>query len=385
MAATLGGIYRTADAGDHWIRNSDVAAVDFARQGSTILALADRSTKQGVLRSTDNGATWQQAVSGLNDSLGQISAIAADGEAAFVGFSDLYIPDEPGQWGYGGIYRSTDGGASWSRANEGLPVKEGVVVPIRGLAAFGNAAVAVAFDALYYSQDNGMHWTKSGSSVAVGNAPVRVLAADGTFYISYGHILLRSSDGGANWEAETVPSTVENITGLSAVNGIPLLGGEISGPVGQPPVYKVFRRGIDGWHEIGTSVPDNVSFASFVVSGDQVLAGSVDNSVWRVPLSNITGAAGVDVAGHAATGLGAFPNPASSEITIVFTTPSNGDARVTISDATGREVATLHDGFLAAGVHMLRWNVAGFPNGAYFYKISSNGRVNTGTVIKNDR
>jgi photosystem II stability/assembly factor-like uncharacterized protein len=172
MAATSGGIFRTTDRGDHWTRSSGIGAVDFARQDSAILALADRATGQGVLRSTDNGATWHQAVSGLNDSLAQVSAIAADAEVAFVGFGDLYVPDEPAQWGYGGIYRSTDGGASWNPANEGLPVKENVVVPIKALAAFGNAAVAVTFNGVYYSQDNGAHWTKSASCFSVANAPV---------------------------------------------------------------------------------------------------------------------------------------------------------------------------------------------------------------------
>jgi hypothetical protein len=182
-----------------------------------------------------------------------------------------------------------------------------------------------------------------------------------------------------------MPSTIDFITGVSAVNGTPIVGGEIAGSTREPGIYKVFRRAADGWHEIDNPAPEDISFTNFVVSGDQVLAGSVDNSVWRAPLSAITGSAGVAGLERAATGLSVFPNPASSEITIVFTTPSSGDARVTISDATGREVAKLHDGFLSAGVHILRWNVAGFPNGAYFYKISSNGRVNTGTLIKNDQ
>jgi len=50
------------------------------------------------------------------------------------------------------------------------------------------------------------------------------------------------------------------------------------------------------------------------------------------------------------------PNPASGDVTLRFTLPEAGDARLTLHDVAGREVARLAAGAHAAGAHTARWN-----------------------------
>ena len=59
----------------------------------------------------------------------------------------------------------------------------------------------------------------------------------------------------------------------------------------------------------------------------------------------------------AAAGLGQpFPNPARGTVTVPLALAREARVTVTVVDALGRTVATLHDGVLAAGAHTLAWD-----------------------------
>ena len=60
-----------------------------------------------------------------------------------------------------------------------------------------------------------------------------------------------------------------------------------------------------------------------------------------------------------------YPSPASTTATIGFTLPTGEDARVEVLDLLGRRVATLGDGFRAAGAHTVTLDAAALPSGGY--------------------
>ena len=61
------------------------------------------------------------------------------------------------------------------------------------------------------------------------------------------------------------------------------------------------------------------------------------------------------------------------------------EARVEIFSASGRLVATLADGLMAAGDHTLNWNVTrDTPSGVYFYKVIAGGAESTGKLVRVD-
>jgi subtilisin family serine protease len=71
-----------------------------------------------------------------------------------------------------------------------------------------------------------------------------------------------------------------------------------------------------------------------------------------------------------------YPNPFNPVTQIQFSLPQRDRVTITIYDLMGREVTTLFEGTLPAGVHHLRWdgtNRAGEPVGAgvYFYRLTT--------------
>ena len=77
-----------------------------------------------------------------------------------------------------------------------------------------------------------------------------------------------------------------------------------------------------------------------------------------------------------------YPNPFSNETNINFSLASSGNVNVSIHDMTGREVAELANGVMAAGDHQITWEAGNeVPNGIYFCTISTAGHKLTQKVM----
>ena len=85
----------------------------------------------------------------------------------------------------------------------------------------------------------------------------------------------------------------------------------------------------------------------------------------------------------AAAGLGQpFPNPARGRVTVPLRLAREARATVTVVDALGRTVASLHDGALAAGAHTLVWEPAGaLAAGVYVVRLSGDAGTDARRVL----
>ncbi len=64
-----------------------------------------------------------------------------------------------------------------------------------------------------------------------------------------------------------------------------------------------------------------------------------------------------------------YPNPFNPTTTIEFATPKPGYANLKVYDLSGKEVATLVDGNLNAGVHKVKFDASKLSSGVYMYKL----------------
>ena len=81
------------------------------------------------------------------------------------------------------------------------------------------------------------------------------------------------------------------------------------------------------------------------------------------------------------------PNPSSGAVVLDFALPLAADARLTIHDVAGREIARLADGRFGAGVHAARWTgrEAGGREaspGVYFARLLSRGESVTKRIVR---
>jgi hypothetical protein len=76
-----------------------------------------------------------------------------------------------------------------------------------------------------------------------------------------------------------------------------------------------------------------------------------------------------------------YPNPFNPLTNFQFSIVSYQLSILKIYDMLGREVATLINEPLAAGMHTVAWDATGFPSGVYTYKLTSGGRSQTRRLV----
>jgi len=165
-----------------------------AESGATLLL----GTTRGLYRSTDGGATWAEANAGLPASVVGAVAVASDGA--------IYA----GAGGAPRLFRLPAGGARWEPLGR-LPQGDAGTLSVYGVTVAGRAApppvlVITTYDSFLVSRDGGLTWERMKGE---GLPPVSfrrfslLLSADfagrGVAHLAYSGRIYRTGDGGDTW------------------------------------------------------------------------------------------------------------------------------------------------------------------------------------------
>lgn len=130
------------------------------------------------------------------------------------------------------------------------------------------------------------------------------------------------------------------------------------------------------------ALPDGLEVTDWVPAGDRLLAsvalGLSETELWTLtPPPPVA----TEASPEAALDLCAFPSPTSGPVSVRFSLADSGDARVTVHDALGREVARLADGRHASGEHTAIWTPEALASGVYLVRLASGAGAVTQTVV----
>lgn len=181
LGAAAGGVFESHDAGNTWTPVFDdqpvltVGAIAAHPTDSNIVYVGTGEANgssysydgNGVYKTVDGGATWQHVGLAETRRIGRIAIDPVDPQRVFVAAAGaVFSPD-----GFRGVYRSTDGGATWARVLFVAPTAGAIDVaidpsnPARIYAAIWEhystptAWVAGGLDTgIWQSQDGGDSW-----------------------------------------------------------------------------------------------------------------------------------------------------------------------------------------------------------------------------------
>jgi hypothetical protein len=215
----------------------------------------------GVWKTTDGGATFTPIFDGLGTlSIGALALDPRDSNILYVGTGESNpgggSTTQPGD----GVWKTTDGGATWQHLGLDLTVEIGrIVIDPKNpnnvfVAAMGNLFTHNVDRGVYRSQNGGQTWTKvlfvSDGAGAIDLAidpvtPTRVFAATwerlrtpaAKIYGGPGSGLWRSTDGGTTWTALA--------GGLPASSTEPSRIGVVIAPSSPSTVYAIYSRKAD--------------------------------------------------------------------------------------------------------------------------------------------
>ena len=271
-AGTTEGLYKTVDDGVNWSRitGPDVIINDIyinPKDPQHVLLATDRS---GVLQSNDAGATFSASNTGFSQR--QVATILADAKHEGTIYAGV-LNDK----GYGGVFVTEDGGATWQQRSDGLDgrdvftlaqtddgtllagtshgifrwtgsewaqdgnvvsyvekttytVKKGKKIPstkqiarpgepidsrVSDINTASGAWFAATADGIYRSENQGLAWT--GPVVKGDN--YRFVTAKGNIVLAANRKqMMISTDGGTGWHEITLPS---KLTSIQAVTTAP--------------------------------------------------------------------------------------------------------------------------------------------------------------------
>ena len=252
VPAALGeapSIYESANHGADWtLKGAPVASAtpsalpfgdvtSLAASGSTLLVgLAGgvyrspsvlHALTGGLYRSVDGGATFSKVSAGIPDQPDGVDLVAPDVHAAAllegnVALASVSIwsrtsPVEPYDAADNAIYRSTDGGATWTVAQtigNRRPASH-----VQRFVTSGAHTYALSSEAVYRSSDEGAQWAPLPLAGLTPYDFVDVAEAGGTLVVVTSHSMYLSRDGGETAVPATASGQPDSFVQLATAEG----------------------------------------------------------------------------------------------------------------------------------------------------------------------
>jgi FG-GAP-like repeat len=290
-ATNSDALYKSTDGGTHWTRKQ-VASGNLRSGSSNQIVLIPGAPdtvllstfSEGIYKSVDGGNTFATANTGLPVNLVALDATVTrgiDGKlyAGFLGALD---------GGAGsGVYRSDDGGVTWTIKTTGLTAGSSLFV--RTIVPDPNTALtlyAVTLDGIYKTANGGDNWAKlTGAGTTGGYRDLTIDPADSThlyaaryssndFSLAASSGVWKSTNGGTNWT-----QTALNTKGTQRVAAI-RFGSDLTIAAAVWPFNPsgLYLSGDDGasWDVFSTGLRNSIrAFDVVHVGGDHLrIAGS---------------------------------------------------------------------------------------------------------------
>jgi len=412
VASQTAGIWKTTNGGTNMtINNTGITSlvmnyIVISPSSPNTLYCGGGSTTvgTGMYKTTDGAANWTAINSGITQSLNTVQSISihpTDPNTCLIAVWDGGTSNATD-----GVYKTTNGGTSWAPSNTGMGANKNILSIARNPlnpntvycgSSFMQPTPGVGPTFVYKSYDGGNTWTSMSSGLPTGTTdinPVRYIdvsrndtsvAILGMFYntaLANQGVYL-TTNGGTSWVMRnsgipSVQGTLIRSVLIRPGSTTEFYAGVIA--TGSGGVYRTTNAGVS-WTNFSSGALTTASvvrqmYFRTLGAGDSTLmpcnAGTLptDMGVFAytfVPL-------GINDPNHTPKEFSLmqnYPNPFNPVTKIVYELPRQSYVLLSVYDAAGKLVKVLFDGMQSQLVNTVEFNASDLSTGVYFYKITA--------------
>jgi photosystem II stability/assembly factor-like uncharacterized protein len=348
---TVGKVQKSTDNGDNFANSNEnlpagrpaIVLDPNSPEDNRVLYCAVYGS--GVYKSEDSGESWSAVNNGLGDEGAYAWAIALD--VNNVGTLYLGLNTFVGE-GTGGVYKTTNGGESWSRLEEmpGLDVLSVVIDPSNS-------------DCIYAGGTDSYEWSEEGG-------------------------LYKSTDDGDSWELVFTQPRVSSIQVHPENSDVIYCASQtwwnhVEG--GDYGFYRSFDGG-DSWSLINGNMGHTYVLASMInpYNSNQIYVGTHGGGIWMSEniLQSVSNESTIPL-NHLL--ISCYPNPFNSSTQIRYYIPATGEVNLRLFDINGRLIENLVQDRLVAGTHSISLDAADLVSGTYLIRLSTGAATEESKII----
>ncbi|HSP89098.1 MAG TPA: T9SS type A sorting domain-containing protein [Ignavibacteriaceae bacterium] len=317
---------------------------------------------QGMWRSSDEGASWQQVNNGLTNLFITALVINALGH--------LYASTQGG-----GVFFSDDNGDNWVALNAGLTV---LFVTTLYLSAFGDLYAGTVNAGLFKYNFGLSQWAQLTLTGLTSFYITAILVNSlGDIFAGTGNGLFLLTTGTSTWVALGLAATIINDLTRRSYERSVVEEIFVATPAG---VFSSSDVG-SNWNPVNTGFGGNLNASKLAAdsSGGIYVAvnggGTFSNSG-----PNIINLLENNIPDNYLLKQN-YPNPFNPTTTIQFAIPKQSFIHLEIFNSLGEKVSTLVSETLSAGTYEYEWNAEGLPSGVYLYRLSTENFMQTKKLL----
>lgn len=377
LCTIVGGkAFKTTNNGASWnsipLPPPVTDALTFAVNSNDEIFLSD-FWNSSLVRSTDNGNTWDTVSTPFYDGRqGLISHIKFNNQ----GYIFLYYDDHQLNNSKRGFYKSTDDGASWTKA-----AATGLTNPsIISFEFAPNNDLYVATEThglVYRSTNDGENFTQTNFAEREWLNKVAIYS-DGTVFVGGEGGFWYSTDNGDTWTIHNTNLVNPSDPGVKDIvvdNNGDLYATPFDGGAG------VSHDKGNTWTRIDDGLTTTNTVNPLLIANNYLFAGSRDAGVFR-SVSTITA---VELDNNVIPNnfmlSQNYPNPFNPITSIQYGISRRQFVALKIYNVLGREITTLANEVESPGNYEVKFNATNLPSGIYFYRLQAGSFVETKKMI----
>jgi photosystem II stability/assembly factor-like uncharacterized protein len=388
MGTQGSGILRSSDNGDTWELSSR------GLTGAYIEKFTQDKKKNyyidiwwgGIVKSSDKGRTWVKADSGLNSqgisdiiTFGENNVMAADINEIFLSTNNGESWTKINSLGYtqvtrlykdhleriylvtynNGIFRTDNAGFTWTKIFDNGNFG-GFAIDKSGQLYAGSTG-----GNLFFKKNDSSPWITIYSGGGISN--VTITATDYIYIVDKDTGIVRSTDGGSNWEVMN-----QMVTGNSYATSVLCAdkNNQLYSVINNNEILFSPDGGYE-WTNISANLQVSRVSGIWLNHGGELLVGT-DAGLWKKSSGTISSTTENQIISTFNLYQN-YPNPFNSSTVIKYSIPDGiaGYVSLKIYDSLGREITELVNGYISPGEYENYFDAGKLSSGVYYYSLTA--------------